>query len=141
MNIEIIRNTLYKSYLESFYNFCKVGIYTILIYLFPFYRFLRLFIYFIDYFIQDSKLCKFLDRVLVGILNIFIIDRNNKLEIIYSNFTYTALYTFFQPCKEFFLKQICIKKFLSLFQLNSLVYKSMMCTLFVCRLWEVRQQR
>ena len=23
MNIEIIRNTLYKSYLESFYNFCK----------------------------------------------------------------------------------------------------------------------
>ena len=22
MNIEIIRNTLYKSYLESFYNFC-----------------------------------------------------------------------------------------------------------------------
>ncbi len=25
MNIEIIRNTLYKSYLESFYNFCKVN--------------------------------------------------------------------------------------------------------------------
>ena len=23
MNIEIIRNTLYKSYLESFYSFCK----------------------------------------------------------------------------------------------------------------------
>jgi vacuolar-type H+-ATPase subunit C/Vma6 len=23
MNIEIIRNTLYKSYLEAFYNFCK----------------------------------------------------------------------------------------------------------------------
>ena len=23
MNIEIIRNTLYKSYLESFYTFCK----------------------------------------------------------------------------------------------------------------------
>ena len=23
MNIEIIRNTLYKSYLETFYNFCK----------------------------------------------------------------------------------------------------------------------
>jgi V-type H+-transporting ATPase subunit d len=23
MNIEIIRNTLYKSYLESFYEFCK----------------------------------------------------------------------------------------------------------------------
>jgi V-type H+-transporting ATPase subunit d len=23
MNIEIIRNTLYKSYLESFYNFCR----------------------------------------------------------------------------------------------------------------------
>ena len=23
MNIEIIRNTLYKSYLESFFNFCK----------------------------------------------------------------------------------------------------------------------
>ena len=23
MNIEIIRNTLYKAYLESFYNFCK----------------------------------------------------------------------------------------------------------------------
>ena len=23
MNIEIIRNTLYKAYLESFYDFCK----------------------------------------------------------------------------------------------------------------------
>ena len=23
MNIEIIRNTLYKAYLEDFYNFCK----------------------------------------------------------------------------------------------------------------------
>lgn len=25
MNIEIMRNTLYKAYLEDFYNFCKVG--------------------------------------------------------------------------------------------------------------------
>lgn len=24
MNIEIMRNTLYKAYLEDFYNFCKV---------------------------------------------------------------------------------------------------------------------
>lgn len=27
MNIEIMRNTLYKAYLEDFYNFCKVSAY------------------------------------------------------------------------------------------------------------------